>query len=53
MPLSLAFWVLMIVWLAMGFWSLGPNWKTGFPNLLLFILLALIGWKVFGAAIHS
>lgn len=57
MTLGLAFWVLMLLWLVFGFWS---NWpSTGSPlkplggTLLLFILLALLGWAQFGAPLHK
>jgi len=55
MSISLIFWVLMLMWLVFGLWS---NWPLTGPKpvagtLLLFILLALLGWKVFGPAIHG
>jgi hypothetical protein len=57
MSTTLLFWVLMLFWLVFGLWSNWPlsggNAKTSGGNLLLFILLAILGWKVFGAAIHS
>ena len=53
MSFGLVYWILMLFWLVLGFWSYYPNWKAGSPNLLLFILLLLLGWKVFGAPIHS
>jgi len=56
MSISLLFWVLMI--LAFVF-SLYSSWPLGSGNakpfgmsLLVFVLLALLGWQVFGAAIH-
>jgi hypothetical protein len=65
MSAGLLFWILMIFavfwgfYLLMsfavfwGFYSNWPNWKAGGFNLLLFLLLALLGWKVFGPAIHG
>jgi len=55
MTLSLVFWLLMLIWLVFGLWS---NWPVqNRPNLggtvLLFILLLLLGWRVFGPPIHS
>ena len=55
MTMAIAYWVLMLVWLVFGFWS---NWPiqghAGIGGtLLLFVLLALVGWKVFGPPIHS
>lgn len=58
MSLGLAFWIAMFVWLIFGLWS---NWpvpagggvKVFGGHLLLFILFILLGWKVFGAPLHS
>ncbi len=58
MPLSLLFWILMLLWAILG---IGPTFPRGAaPNywafggsLLLFVLIALLGWQVFGAAIHK
>ena len=57
MPLSLLFWILMLLWAVFGVF---PNWPKGeasyFPfagSLLLFVLIGLLGWQVFGAAIHK
>lgn len=52
MPVSIAFWVLMLIWLVFGFWSAWPNLRAGGPNLLLFILLAILGWAQFGPPIR-
>ncbi len=53
MSFSLCYWILMLVWLVWGAVSTWPNLRAGGPNLLLFILLVLLGWKVFGAPLHS
>ena len=58
MSFALIYWILMLLWLVFGIWI---NWPAGGPanvkplggTLLLFILLVLLGWKVFGAPIHS
>ena len=56
MPLALLFWVLMLLWLVLGFWTSWPG-RQPLPygpvgsNLLLFVLLGLLGWAVFGAAV--
>ena len=42
MTLGLAYWILMLVWLAFGLWSNG--WKPTGGNVLLFLVLALLGW---------
>lgn len=54
MALGLLFWVLMILTLIFGGWQ----WHTGSPqwpwgnSLLVYILLGLLGWAVFGAPIR-
>jgi hypothetical protein len=54
MTLGLAFWILMLLWLVLGVWS---NWPNPNPRAaggigVLFFLLVLLGWKVFGAPLH-
>jgi hypothetical protein len=51
MPMGVLFWMLMILWLLLGFWWHSPEFKEGKygifgGNLLLFVLLGLLGWKV-------
>jgi hypothetical protein len=52
MPLSILFWVLYVLAVIAGF-----GWISGFPtwanSTLLFILIGLIGWQVFGAAVKK
>lgn len=57
MSISLLFWVIMILWLLFGLWQ---NWPApgGKPFavggvIVLWVLLALLGWRVFGAALHQ
>jgi len=55
MGIGLLFWVLMIIWLVFGF--VKDNFSPGIGlwggTLLEFILFALLGWAVFGPAIHG
>ncbi len=53
MPLAILFWVLMIVWLVFGFINRPtPALPYYWPNTLInFVLFAVLGWAVFGAAI--
>jgi len=59
MNLSMLFWVIMIVWLLFGLWSSWPaaGGTNGFRgiggHILVWVLLAILGWQVFGAAIHK
>jgi hypothetical protein len=56
MPLQIFFWVLMLLWLVLGLWS---DYVPGQPypfkvwggNLVLFVLLLILGWGVFGAPV--
>ncbi len=56
MSVGLLFWVLYIVALVFGFWT---NWPAGGNvrplggTLLFFVLIGLLGYKVFGAAVHG
>jgi hypothetical protein len=54
MSLNLVFWVIMLLWLVFGFMTaprpINGVWIGG--NLLIFVLLAILGWQVFGSAIH-
>jgi hypothetical protein len=56
MPIGMVFWMLMILWFIFWGWT---NWGGGSasqfgwaPNLLLFVLLFLLGWKDFGFVVH-
>lgn len=54
MSFALCFWILMMLWLVFGLWSTGlANYKLFGGNLLLFVLLVLVGWRLFGAPIHG
>lgn len=52
MSISILFWVIMLIWLLFGFWSNWPNYKAVGGGIIVWVLLALLGWAVFGAAIH-
>ncbi len=53
MSMSLCYWIVCLVWLVFGVWSNWPNVKAGGGSLVLFILLLLLGWKVFGPPLHG
>lgn len=56
MSFALCFWIGMFMWLVFGLWSNWPaagNFRPMGGTLLLFILLVLLGWKVFGPPIHG
>lgn len=56
MSMGLVFWIIMLIWLIfwVGIWAYPgwPYWGHIHP-LIFWILLALLGWKVFGPMIHS
>jgi len=57
MPIGILFWVLMIFWLLFGlYWNRGDlrggNYGIVGGNLMLFILLGLLGWRVFGPVLQ-
>jgi hypothetical protein len=56
MPVSYAFWGLMLLWLVFGVGGrlrpeLGKGWVGEASDVLIFVLLALVGWQLFGAAL--
>lgn len=57
MTLGLLFWILMLLWLiGYGYGAFraeaAPPWPVLAPNIILFILLLCLGWKVFGSPIQ-
>lgn len=57
MSKGLLFWLLMILWLLFGFWGFYSAWTGQYVlaggSLLLFVLLGLLGWKVFGPPVQG
>lgn len=57
MSISFIFWLLMFLWLISGifYWRAGPQfpWSLHAWQLLTFILLFLVGWKLFGFPIQG
>lgn len=57
MSFALIYWIIMLLWFVFGMWSnwpiAGNNGKVVGGHVILFILLVLLGWKVFGQPIHS
>jgi hypothetical protein len=55
MPISLVFWILMLVWLVGGLywrWPAGGAWGPVVPDLLAFLLFLILGWHAFGAPLR-
>lgn len=57
MPIALLFCLLMLLWLVFGAtlaWPRDPANRYAFGgSLLLWVLLALLGWKVFGFVVQG
>jgi hypothetical protein len=60
MRISLLFWILMLLWLLFGFVlycgaANGGGMSIGLVggNLLLFVVIGLLGWKVFGSPLRE
>lgn len=53
MTLGLAFYIIMLIWFVFGVWSSWPNHQQVGGNFMLFVLMLLLGWRVFGPPIHS
>jgi ABC-type polysaccharide/polyol phosphate export permease len=58
MPLGIAFWTIMIIWFVFGMIvhfgvvAGAAVWGVAVSNLLLFVLFGMLGWQVFGPAVH-
>jgi len=54
MPLAIAYWVLMLLWLVFGIIYIYPNHTlvVGGQALILFLLMLILGWRVFGQPIQ-
>lgn len=56
MSIGLVFWILYLIALVFGAWwnwPAGGNFRPFGGTLLVFVLIGLIGWKLFGAPIHG
>ena len=57
MSIGLLFWLLMILWILLGAglaWPRDEANRYGFgANLLLWVVIALLGWKVFGFVLQA
>ena len=59
MQKSLLFWILMLFWLLVGIWGFWPAGGAALAygtigwGLVLFLLIGLLGWKVFGAPLQG
>lgn len=53
MTLAILFWVIMTVWLI---FLIGSNWPpkgTFAATFVVWVVIAILGWQVFGPAIHK
>ena len=55
MTLSLLFWILMLLWVVfygVGWRNSPAPWPQAAPGILLFIIVLVLGWQVFGSPIR-
>ena len=54
MPLAILFWMIMILWVIFLVWAGYPtrDWRFAGGGLIVFVLLAVLGWRVFGPVIQ-
>jgi len=59
MPKGLLFWIVMVVWLLVGVWGYWPAGGAAPAygplgwGLVLFVLVGLLGWQVFGPPLRG
>ena len=56
MSLGLLYWILMLLWLVFSLWAGYPYTTHIRPfggSMFLFVLLLIIGWKIFGSPISG
>lgn len=54
MSIALAYWILMLLWVVWAAWASWRTWPVFSPGeLLIFALLLILGWRVFGPPIHG
>jgi hypothetical protein len=58
MSIGLLFWIIMVVWFIFGAYQnrgavQGGNFSAFSGSMILFVLLFLLGWRVFGFVIHQ
>lgn len=54
MTIGMLFWVLMVVWIAVGAYYTPPADRFGWGSaVLLWVLLFLLGWQAFGFPIRG
>ncbi len=52
MSASLAFWILVLLWGVLS-WPVVKDWRHHGHSVILFLIVVLLGWRVFGAPIHN
>jgi hypothetical protein len=51
MSRGILFWMLMILWLIFGFVVYWPGYYVIGSHVLLWVVIALLGWQVYGPAL--
>lgn len=57
MPLGILFWVIFVLALLLHFWVYrgdiqGGRWEPFGGSLVFWLLLGILGWRVFGPVVH-
>lgn len=53
MTFAILYWILMLIWVIFGVWTSWPNKQLAGGNVLLFVLLLILGWQLFGAPVQG
>lgn len=55
MPIAMIYWIIMLLWLIFGLWTYwpSPDRRIMGGHFLLWLLLFLLGWEVFGFPIKG
>jgi hypothetical protein len=54
MPISIIFWVIMLVWVLFGGYRMqNAGWDLLGGTLMQIVLFGLLGWRVFGPAVKN
>ncbi len=53
MSIGVLYWICMLLWIVLaGVYGPRPWGKASIPDVILLVLFGLIGWQLFGAAVH-
>ncbi len=53
MTIGLVFWIIFLICIIFNVWRVYPDWKQGGGSLIVYVLIFLLGWRVFGFIIQG